>query len=190
MTSRQPVCITLHPLRHPPADPHPGGLNLAGPGMANHFFLRICSKVCNHLCNLSVRAMDAPVELRPISQPWLTGAIGNGRMDRAPSPAGRHDRRSSCDIVFTGLDRGSKEWGSSRTTSEVCLSWSWQCRGISVAWAMNGAPLEPPSTLSPRPHRARRHGSRPLVALNRGHRPPSRISTGGLPVASTAGRAW
>jgi DMSO/TMAO reductase YedYZ molybdopterin-dependent catalytic subunit len=82
---------------------------------------------------------------RPLSQPWLTGAIGTAEWTGTPlrsllEDAGLLD--GVRDIVFTGLDHGIEggvEQDYQRGLSvESCLH-----DDVILAWAMNGAPLEP-----------------------------------------------
>lgn len=87
----------------------------------------------------------ALLEPRPISQPWLTGAIGTAEWTGTPlnvllDEAGLRD--SAREILFTGIDRGIEggvEQDYQRSLPlDVALS-----DDVIVAWEMNGAPIEP-----------------------------------------------
>ena len=87
----------------------------------------------------------ALLEPRPISQPWLTGAVGTAEWTGTPlrpllAEAGLDPE--AVEIVFTAHDRGIEggrehdyAWGLSR--AEALRD------DLLLAWAMNGASLEP-----------------------------------------------
>ena len=65
----------------------------------------------------------ALLQPRPISQPWLSGAVGTADWTGVPLQAVLDEAgvdEASCEVVFTGHDRGI-EGGWSRTISGVCL---------------------------------------------------------------------
>jgi DMSO/TMAO reductase YedYZ molybdopterin-dependent catalytic subunit len=93
-------------------------------------------------CAGNGRALFAP---RRISQPWLNEAIGTAEWTGTPlrdllEEAGL--RGDAVDIVFTGLDRGVE--GGEVQSYQRSLSVADALREeIMLAYAMNGAPLEP-----------------------------------------------
>ncbi len=87
----------------------------------------------------------ALLQPRPISQPWLTGGVGTAEWTGTPlrpllAEAGVEDDVQ--EIVFTGLDHGIEggvEQDYQRSLPvELALH-----EDTLLAWAMNGAPLEP-----------------------------------------------
>jgi sulfane dehydrogenase subunit SoxC len=88
------------------------------------------------------RALLSP---RPISQPWLTGAIGTAEWTGTPlapllEEAGLLD--AAREVVFTGLDHGIE--GGVEQDYQRGLSLGEALReDVLLAWAMNGAALEP-----------------------------------------------
>lgn len=93
-------------------------------------------------CAGNGRALFAP---RRISQPWLNEAIGTAEWTGAPlrdilEEAGL--LRDAVDVVFTGLDRGVE--GDEVQAYQRSLSVADAMRHeVMLAYAMNGAPLEP-----------------------------------------------
>ncbi|MCH8050631.1 MAG: sulfite oxidase [Chloroflexi bacterium] len=93
-------------------------------------------------CAGNGRALMAP---RPISQPWMVEAIGTAEWTGTPlapilDEAGL--RPESSEIVFTGADRGVQDnnvhlYERSLTVAEATRE------EVLLAYAMNGAPLEP-----------------------------------------------
>jgi len=87
----------------------------------------------------------ALLEPRPISQPWLTGAIGTSDWTGTPlklllEEAGLRD--GVREVVFTGLDRGFE--GGLEQDYQRSLPLDTAMRDdMLLAWSMNGAPLEP-----------------------------------------------
>jgi DMSO/TMAO reductase YedYZ molybdopterin-dependent catalytic subunit len=87
----------------------------------------------------------ALLEPRPISQPWLTEAVGTARWLGVPladllaeaAPSG-----SAIEVVFTGLDRGVEGDVAQRYERSLSLD---EARGAGavLAYEMNGAPLPP-----------------------------------------------
>ncbi len=90
----------------------------------------------------------ALLEPRPISQPWLTGAVGTAEWTGTPlmgllAEAGITAATSDvAEIVFTGLDRGI-EGGVEQDYQRSLPLEAARDPDVLVAWAMNGAPLEP-----------------------------------------------
>jgi sulfane dehydrogenase subunit SoxC len=82
---------------------------------------------------------------RPLSQPWLTGAVGTAEWTGTPlrallEEAGLED--DAVDVVFTGLDHGIE--GGVEQDYQRALSRDEALRDDALlAWAMNGRPLEP-----------------------------------------------
>jgi DMSO/TMAO reductase YedYZ molybdopterin-dependent catalytic subunit len=82
---------------------------------------------------------------RPLSQPWLAEAIGNGAWTGTPlapilSEAGLDDK--ALEVVFTGLDRGIE--GGEAQQYERSLPVEEALRDdVLLAYGMNGAPLLP-----------------------------------------------
>ena len=87
----------------------------------------------------------ARLQPRPISQPWLTGAVGTAEWTGTPlgqllEEAGLHD--DAVEIVFTGHDRGIQ--GGVDQAYQRSLPVAEARRDeVLVAYAMNGAPLLP-----------------------------------------------
>jgi DMSO/TMAO reductase YedYZ molybdopterin-dependent catalytic subunit len=82
---------------------------------------------------------------RPISQPWLTGAVGTA--DWTGTPLGHLLEEAGIgddvrEILFTGLDRGVEGRVEQYYQRSLPLHVA-QRRDLLLAWAMNGAPLEP-----------------------------------------------
>jgi DMSO/TMAO reductase YedYZ molybdopterin-dependent catalytic subunit len=87
----------------------------------------------------------ALLDPRPLSQPWLTGAVGTAEWTGTPlrtvlEDAGLEKRAES--VVFTGLDRGveggiEQEYQRGFSVEEALRD------DALLAWAMNGRPLEP-----------------------------------------------
>ena len=80
---------------------------------------------------------------RPLSQPWLTGAVGTADWTGVPltdllDEAGLAD--DVVDLVFTGLDHGIERGVEQDYQRGLGVA---EARGedVLVAWAMNGAPL-------------------------------------------------
>ncbi|HUS15116.1 MAG TPA: sulfite oxidase [Chloroflexia bacterium] len=87
----------------------------------------------------------ALLDPRPISQPWLTGATGTAEWIGTPlrgllDEAGLAE--DGQDIVFTGLDRGL-EGGVEQDYQRSLTRAQAREDDVLLAWAMNGAPLEP-----------------------------------------------
>ncbi len=82
---------------------------------------------------------------RPISQPWLSGAVGTADWTGIPlqavlDEAGVDD--AACEVVFTGHDHGIE--GRVEQDYQRSLSVQEVRRGEALlAWSMNGASLEP-----------------------------------------------
>lgn len=85
------------------------------------------------------------LEPRPLSQPWLTGAVGTAEWTGVPlrrvlEQAGLEPAVN--EIVFTGLDRGFE--GGEEQNYQRSLPLNEALRDdVLLAWEMNGAPLEP-----------------------------------------------
>jgi len=87
----------------------------------------------------------ALLEPRPVSQPWLTEAVGTGLWrgvllaelleDAAPEPA-------AVDVVFSGLDRGVEGEVEQRYERSLSLEEALGA-GCVLAYELNGAPLPP-----------------------------------------------
>ncbi|HTE83678.1 MAG TPA: sulfite oxidase [Dehalococcoidia bacterium] len=87
----------------------------------------------------------ALLDPRPLSQPWLTGAVGTAEWTGTPlapllAEAGLAD--DAVDLVFTGHDHGieggvEQDYQRSLSRQEALQD------GVLLAWAMNGALLEP-----------------------------------------------
>ena len=91
-------------------------------------------------CAGNGRALLSP---RPVSQPWLTGAVGTAEWGGAPlrpllAEAGVRD--SVVEAVFTGLDHGVE--GGIAQDYERALPLA-EADGALLAYEMNGAPLPP-----------------------------------------------
>src|SRR5207253_8414602 len=87
----------------------------------------------------------ALLQPRPISQPWLTGAVGTAEWTGTPlrsllEEAGIGD--GVREVLFTGLDRGI-EGGVEQDYQRSLAIETTMRDDVLLAWAMNGAPLEP-----------------------------------------------
>lgn len=87
----------------------------------------------------------ALLQPRPLSQPWLTGAVGNAEWTGTPlrlllEEAGLGD--DVTEILFTGLDHGIEGGVEQDYQRSLPLSVALHDDTL-LAWAMNGAPLEP-----------------------------------------------
>jgi DMSO/TMAO reductase YedYZ molybdopterin-dependent catalytic subunit len=87
----------------------------------------------------------ALLEPRPISQPWLTEAVGTARWRGVPLTGLLEEAapsRDAVDVVFAGLDRGvegevEQRYERSLTVADALAA------GAVLAYEMNGAPLPP-----------------------------------------------
>ncbi len=82
---------------------------------------------------------------RPISQPWLHGAVGTAVWTGTPlrpllDEAGLDP--STVDLVFTGLDRGIENRAEQEYQRGLSLGEAMR-EDVLLAWEMNGAALEP-----------------------------------------------
>jgi DMSO/TMAO reductase YedYZ molybdopterin-dependent catalytic subunit len=87
----------------------------------------------------------ALLEPRPISQPWLTEAVGTARWRGVPLAdllAEAAPSSSAIEVVFTGLDRGVEGDVPQRYERSLSLDEA-QSAGAVLAYEMNGAPLPP-----------------------------------------------
>jgi DMSO/TMAO reductase YedYZ molybdopterin-dependent catalytic subunit len=87
----------------------------------------------------------ALLEPRPVSQPWLTEAVGNAhwrgvRLRDLLDEAG--PARGAVDVVFAGLDRGVEGEIDQRYERSLPVAEALQS-GAVLAYEMNGAPLPP-----------------------------------------------
>ena len=93
-------------------------------------------------CAGNGRALLAP---RPISQPWLTEAVGTAEWTGIPlrallDEAGIDD--GAVEVVFTGLDRGV-EGGVEQLYERSLTLADAQHEDVLLAYACNGVPLPP-----------------------------------------------
>jgi DMSO/TMAO reductase YedYZ molybdopterin-dependent catalytic subunit len=82
---------------------------------------------------------------RPISQPWLSGAVGTAEWTGTPlrpllEEAGVDD--DVVEVLFTGLDRGIEGGEEQDYQRSLPLAVA-RDDDVLLAWAMNGRPLEP-----------------------------------------------
>ena len=87
----------------------------------------------------------ALLEPRPISQPWLTEAVGTGLwrgVELAPLLAEAVPAGSAVDVVFAGLDRGVEGEVEQRYERSLSLDEATSA-GCVLAYELNGAPLPP-----------------------------------------------
>lgn len=87
----------------------------------------------------------ALLEPRPISQPWLTEAVGTAEWTGVPlglllDAAGVD--ADSVELLFSGLDRGVEDGVEQRYERSLPLAEA-RGDGVLLAYAMNGAPLPP-----------------------------------------------
>jgi DMSO/TMAO reductase YedYZ molybdopterin-dependent catalytic subunit len=88
------------------------------------------------------RALTRP---RSLSQPWLTGAVGTADWTGCSLGALLRDagiKDGATEVLFTGRDEGF-EGGQRQFFQRSLPLRSAQDDGVILAWAMNGAPLEP-----------------------------------------------
>jgi sulfane dehydrogenase subunit SoxC len=91
-------------------------------------------------CAGNGRALLSP---RPVSQPWLTGAVGTAQWGATllrPLLAEAGVRESAVEAVFTGLDRGVE--GGIAQDYERALALP-EADDAMLAYEMNGVPLPP-----------------------------------------------
>lgn len=82
---------------------------------------------------------------RPISQPWLYGAVGTSDWTGTPLRGLLEEvglRGDVVDIVFTGADRGIENYEEQEYQRAISRDEAW-LDDVLVAWAMNGQPIPP-----------------------------------------------
>ena len=87
----------------------------------------------------------ALLEPRPVSQPWLTEAVGTARWRGVPLDALLEEaapHADAVDVVFAGLDRGMEGEVEQRYERSLPLAEALGA-GCVLAYEMNGAPLPP-----------------------------------------------
>jgi DMSO/TMAO reductase YedYZ molybdopterin-dependent catalytic subunit len=87
----------------------------------------------------------ALLEPRPVSQPWLTEAVGTARWRGVPLAALLDEASlaaGAVDVVFAGLDRGVEGGVEQRYERSLPLDEALEA-GCVVAYEMNGGPLPP-----------------------------------------------
>jgi DMSO/TMAO reductase YedYZ molybdopterin-dependent catalytic subunit len=87
----------------------------------------------------------ALLEPRPLSQPWLTEAVGTARWRGVPLDALLKEAGptpDAVDVLFAGLDRGVEAEVEQRYERSLPLAEAMQA-GAVVAYEMNGAPIPP-----------------------------------------------
>lgn len=87
----------------------------------------------------------ALLEPRPISQPWLTEAVGTAEWTGVPLARLLDDAGLGDDVVellFSGLDRGVEDGVEQRYERSLPLADA-RAGDVLLAYAMNGAPLPP-----------------------------------------------
>lgn len=87
----------------------------------------------------------ALLEPRPISQPWLTEAVGTGLwrgVELAPLLAEAAPAGSAVEVVFTGLDHGVEGEVEQRYERSLTLDEAMEAECL-LAYELNGAPLPP-----------------------------------------------
>ena len=117
----------------------------------------------------------AALQPRPISQPWLTEAVGTAEWTGVPlsdllRAAGI--REDAVDVVFTGADHGV-ERGVEQDYQRGLIVTEAIDSGAIVAWEMNGQPLPPQHGYPLRlvvPGLVR-DGEREVAAVDRADRP-------------------
>ena len=117
---RTPLSLTLQEIQHRPARTLRVTLECAGDG----------------------RALLHP---RALSQPWLTGAVGTAEWTGTPLRLLLEEARVGeevTEILFTGLDHGIERGVEQDYQRSLPLSVALD-EDVLLAWAMNGAPLEP-----------------------------------------------
>jgi DMSO/TMAO reductase YedYZ molybdopterin-dependent catalytic subunit len=87
----------------------------------------------------------ALLEPRPLSQPWLTEAVGTARWRGVPLDALLEEAgptADAVDVLFAGLDRGVEAEVEQRYERSLPLAEAMRA-GAVVAYEMNGAPIPP-----------------------------------------------
>jgi DMSO/TMAO reductase YedYZ molybdopterin-dependent catalytic subunit len=87
----------------------------------------------------------ARLEPRPLSQPWLEGAVGNAEWTGAPLAAVLERagvRDGAVEVVLTGADRGVQDDVEHDYERSLPIEEAMQ-PGVLLAYEMNGAPLLP-----------------------------------------------
>jgi DMSO/TMAO reductase YedYZ molybdopterin-dependent catalytic subunit len=87
----------------------------------------------------------ALLEPRPVSQPWLTEAVGTARWRGVPLDALLDEvapSRRAVDVVFAGIDRGVEGDVPQRYERSLSIDEARRA-GAVLAYEMNGAPLPP-----------------------------------------------
>ncbi len=87
----------------------------------------------------------ALLDPRPVSQPWLTEAVGTARWRGVPLAALLEEASpatGAVDVVFSGLDRGVEGGVEQRYERSLPLGEALDA-GCVVAYEMNGSPLPP-----------------------------------------------
>jgi len=82
---------------------------------------------------------------RPVSQPWLTGGVGNAEWTGTPLRPILEEAGLDADVVslvFAGLDHGL-EGGIEQDYARALTIADALSDDVLLAWAMNGRPLEP-----------------------------------------------
>jgi DMSO/TMAO reductase YedYZ molybdopterin-dependent catalytic subunit len=90
-------------------------------------------------CAGNGRARLAP---RPLSQPWLEGAVGNAEWTGAPLAAVLEQAgplEGAVEVVLTGADRGVQEDVEHAYERSIPIAEAMQS-GVLLAYEMNGAP--------------------------------------------------
>jgi sulfane dehydrogenase subunit SoxC len=91
-------------------------------------------------CAGNGRALLSP---RPLSQPWLTGAVGTAEWAGTPLAPLLEEagvRTGAVELLFTGLDRGVEAGVAQAYERAMPLA---EAEGALLAYEMNGAPLPP-----------------------------------------------
>ena len=87
----------------------------------------------------------ARLDPRPVSQPWLTEAIGTAAWTGTPLASLLEEAdldESAVEVLFTGLDRGV-EGGTSQAYERSLTAAEALEAGAILAWGVNGVPLPP-----------------------------------------------
>ncbi len=82
---------------------------------------------------------------RPVSQPWLTEAVGTARWTGTPLSSVLHEAGladGAVDVIFTGADHGI-ERGQEQDYQRALPMAEAMDDGVMLAYEMNGAPLPP-----------------------------------------------
>jgi DMSO/TMAO reductase YedYZ molybdopterin-dependent catalytic subunit len=128
---------------------HPGSWSLTVDGHVDHEFaldLAGLLEMPRHTIRVTLECAGngrAGLDPRPVSQPWLTGAVGTADWTGVPLAdilADARVRADAVDVVFTGADHGVERGVEQDYQRSLPLAEALQPQ-VLVAYEMNGQPL-------------------------------------------------